>query len=141
MAEGKKGGFFKPAELVITNGRLGQDPELRYTGTGTAICKFSVCVNTRTKKDDPKNKAIWFNFIAFHGLAEHIASNYRKGGKISIAEATPDQEQWTGKDGKDYKKDVWMCWKITEDVAGEAPSAPDDEPPMPGNPDDDDIPF
>lgn len=141
MAHGKKE-FHKPANLSITSGRLGQDPKLRYVGSGMAVCNFSVCVNTRTKKDDPKNKAIWFDMVAFYDLAEHIASNYERGGKISIAEATPDLQQWVGKDGMERKKQVWACWKITEDAdvaTGEAPPmGSDSEPPMY---DDGEVPF
>lgn len=141
MANDKKD-FHKPANLSITGGRLGQDPDLRYVSSGMAVCNFSVCVNTRTKKDDPKNKAIWFDMVAFYDLAEHIASNYKKGSKIDVAEASPDLQQWQGRDGKEHKKTVWACWKITEDAdvaTGEAPPLTEPEPPM--FDDSDSIPF
>ncbi|HIL56684.1 MAG TPA: single-stranded DNA-binding protein, partial [Rhodothermales bacterium] len=37
---------------VILIGNLGQDPELRYTGSGTAVCNFSLATTESYKDRD-----------------------------------------------------------------------------------------
>ncbi|RLG92509.1 hypothetical protein DRO37_09240 [Candidatus Bathyarchaeota archaeon] len=47
-------------------GRLGQDPELRYTPTGKAVARLSVAVNDRYGENE---KTYWFPVICCNGLS------------------------------------------------------------------------
>lgn len=62
-------------------GRLGKDPEMRYTQGGTAVCKFSVAVEGYAPKDKPKHTE-WFNVVAWAKLAEVCAQYLGKGDLI-----------------------------------------------------------
>ena len=58
---------------VILVGNLGGDPELRYTGSGTAVCNFSVAT-TESYKDRDGNQVEnteWHRVVAWARLAEY----------------------------------------------------------------------
>lgn len=66
---------------TILLGRLTKEPELIFAkGTGTAVCKFTVAVNRKFKKDE----ADFINCIAFGKQAEAIAQYMLKGSQISL---------------------------------------------------------
>ena len=67
--------------LVHLVGRAGRDPEVRYLDSGSVLCKFSLAVNRRSKRDDQPD---WFELEIWDKTAE-IAGNYvRKGRLIGI---------------------------------------------------------
>lgn len=61
-------------------GRLTKDPELKFGQSGTAYAKFSIAVPRKMDKD----KADFFNCVAFKKTAETIANYFRKGNQIGI---------------------------------------------------------
>lgn len=66
---------------IILLGRLAKNPELIFAkGTGTAICKFTIAVNRKFKKDE----ADFINCIVFGKQAEAIAQYMLKGSQISL---------------------------------------------------------
>ena len=67
-------------------GRLGQDPESRYTPSGKRVTKFSVATNRRwTSPDGKENTATdWFNVETWNGLAEVVDQYLRKGRKVFV---------------------------------------------------------
>ena len=66
-------------------GRLGKDPEMRYTSGGTACCKFSVAVEAYVPKDSDKPKHTeWFNVVAWAKLAEVCAQYLSKGDLVYV---------------------------------------------------------
>jgi single-strand DNA-binding protein len=58
-------------------GHLGRDPELSYSQTGTAICKFSVAVSRGKDKDTD-----WFNVVCFGKSAEIAVESLSKGSLV-----------------------------------------------------------
>jgi single-strand DNA-binding protein len=67
--------------IVHLVGRAGKDPEVRYLDSGTVLCKLTLAVNRRSKKDDQPD---WFNLEIWDKTGE-IAANYvRKGSLIGI---------------------------------------------------------
>ena len=52
---------------VILMGNLGSDPEMRYTASGTAVCKFSLATSRKfTGKDGQKQeKTEWHRIVAW----------------------------------------------------------------------------
>ncbi len=67
--------------VVHLVGRAGADPEVKFFETGKILCKFTLAVDRRSKKDDQPD---WFN-LEIWGRTAEIASEYvRKGKQVSI---------------------------------------------------------
>ena len=66
--------------LVTLIGRLTRDPELRYSQSGKAFCKFTLAVQRDFKKDE----ADFINCVAWDKRAEAIAEYLRKGRRIAV---------------------------------------------------------
>lgn len=85
---------------VILVGNLGGDPELRYTGSGTAVCNFSVAT-TESYKDRDGNQVEnteWHRVVAWARLAE-ICGEYLSKGRQVYIEGQLQTRQWEDKDG------------------------------------------
>jgi single-strand DNA-binding protein len=68
---------------AILVGRLTRDPELRYTQSNVAYCKFAVAVDRRYKKGEEKS-VDFINIVAWSATAEFIDKYFKKGRRIGI---------------------------------------------------------
>ena len=59
-------------ELTII-GNLVTDPELRFTGQGTAVCNMRVAWNPPKKDDGTERESTYLNVVAWRDLAENLA--------------------------------------------------------------------
>ena len=85
--------------VVVITGNLTQDPELRHTGGGTAVCELRVAVNSRRKEgNDWVDKPNFFNVVVFGGQGENCANYLSKGRPVAI-EGRLDWREWEAKDG------------------------------------------
>ncbi len=87
---------------VMVIGRLGTEPELRYTGTGTATASFRVAVNRRVRQvegAEPREETDWFTVVCWQRLAE-IATEYLKKGARVYVEGRLHSRSWEGQDGQ-----------------------------------------
>ena len=68
-------------------GHLGQDPEVKYTATGTARTTFSVASSQRWKDADGQAQEAteWTRCIAWSTLAEVCAQYVAKGSRVYVA--------------------------------------------------------
>ncbi|WP_412062769.1 single-stranded DNA-binding protein [Rubrivirga sp. IMCC45206] len=85
---------------VILIGNLGQDPELRYTGSGTAVCNMRLAT-TESYKDRDGNQVEnteWHTVVAWARLAE-ICGEYLSKGRQVYIEGQLQTRQWEDKDG------------------------------------------
>ena len=92
---------------VFLVGNLGSDPEMRYTASGTAVCKFSLATSRRfTGKDGQKQeKTEWHRIVAWGKLGE-ICGQYLAKGKQVVIEGRIDYGSYE-KDGvKHYTTDI-----------------------------------
>ena len=92
---------------VILIGNLGSDPEMRYTASGTAVCKFSLATSRKfTGKDGQKQeKTEWHRIVAWTKLAE-ICGQYLSKGKQVMIEGRIEYGSYE-KDGvKHYTTDI-----------------------------------
>lgn len=85
---------------VILLGTMTREPELRYTQSGTAICKFGLAYNEKYKNAE---KTHFFDFIAFGKTAENIQKYFHKGSRI-LVDGSLDFEQWTDQSGQKRSK-------------------------------------
>ena len=85
---------------VILIGNLGQDPELRYTGSGTAVCNMRIATSESYKDRDGNQveNTEWHTVVAWSRLAE-ICGEYLKKGRQVYIEGQLQTRQWDDKDG------------------------------------------
>ena len=85
---------------VLLIGRLGKDPEIRYTQGGDAVCNFSVATSESWKDKntgEKKEKTEWHRVVAFRRLGE-ICGEYLAKGKQVYIEGRLQTRSWE-KDG------------------------------------------
>ncbi len=89
-------------------GRLGQDPEMRYTQTGTAIANFSIATKEvwRDKEGNKQERTEWHRIVAFARLGE-ICGQYLAKGRLVFIEGRIQTRDWVDKDGvKRYTTEI-----------------------------------
>ena len=88
-------------------GRLGRDPEIRYTQSAVAVANFSIATSEKwkDKQGQSQEKTEWHNIVAWGKLAE-FAQNYLTKGKLIWVEGKLQTSDWE-KDGvKHYKTEI-----------------------------------
>ena len=87
---------------VIIVGRLGRDPELRYTQSGTAVCSLSVATDeSYTDRDGNKvDRTEWHRISCFQKQAENCANFLTKGSLIYV-EGSLTTRKWQDQQGQD----------------------------------------
>lgn len=86
---------------VILIGNLGADPEIRHTGSGTAICSFTLATSeswTDKQSGEKQERTEWHRIKIFGRLGE-IAHEYLKKGRQVYIEGSIRTDKFTGKDG------------------------------------------
>ncbi|MEO8808686.1 MAG: single-stranded DNA-binding protein [Rhodanobacter sp.] len=86
---------------VILVGNLGADPEMRHTGSGTAICSFTLATSeswTDKQSGEKQERTEWHRIKIFGRLGE-IAHEYLKKGRQVYIEGSIRTDKFTGKDG------------------------------------------
>lgn len=85
---------------VILIGNLGQDPELRYTPSGTAVCNMRIATNESYKDSNGEwvDKTEWHSVVAWARLAE-ICGQYLKKGSQVYFEGSLQTRSWEDRDG------------------------------------------
>lgn len=85
---------------VILIGNLGQDPELRYTGSGTAVCNMRLATNESYKDSNGEwvDRTEWHNVVTWARLAE-ICGEYLKKGSMIYIEGSLQTRSWEDRDG------------------------------------------
>lgn len=81
-------------------GNLGNDPDMRYTQSDTAVCNISVATTERWKNKDGERveETEWHRVVAFGKLAEIMGEYLRKGSQVYI-EGKIKTEKYTDKEG------------------------------------------
>jgi len=77
-------------------GNLGDDPELRFTPSGRAVCRMRVGHNTRRRNSAGEwvnGPTMWVTVTAWEDLAERLAESLRRGDTV-IVEARDDLSVW-----------------------------------------------
>ena len=83
-------------------GRLGQDPDVRYTQAGKCVASMSVAVSEKWKdqQGQQQERTEWFNVSLFGRLGE-IAGEYLKKGALVYIEGKQRTEKWTDNNNQD----------------------------------------
>ena len=86
---------------VILVGRLGRDPETRYTGGGQAVANFSLATDEsyRDKNGERQKRTEWHKIVVWGKQAE-IAQQYLKKGSLVFIEGRIQSREWQDKEGQ-----------------------------------------
>ena len=87
---------------VILIGRLGRDPEMRYTAGGTPVCNFTLATDEvfRDKGGETQKRTEWHRIVAWAKLAEQCSKLLGKG-KLCYIEGRLQTRKWTDKEGQE----------------------------------------
>ena len=93
----------KGLNKVMLIGRLGQDPEMRYTPSGRPLTKFQLAVNRSwtSSGGEKKTETEWFNVVAWGKLAE-ICNQYLTKGQQVYIEGRIQTRRWKDDDGAQH---------------------------------------
>ena len=91
----------KSINKVILVGRLGRDPELKYTASGTPFCRFSMATDdswTDKGSGEKTERTEWHSIVVWDKLAE-ICNNYLTKGRLVYIEGSLQTREWDDKEG------------------------------------------
>ena len=88
--------------LVQIIGRLGRDPELRYTHTGSPVASLNIATDeSYVDRDDNKvERTEWHRVLVFQRQAENCANYLRKGSLVYV-EGSLQTRKWQDQNGQD----------------------------------------
>ena len=131
-------------------GRLGKDPETRYSASGDAVCSFSVAASEsyKDKSGQKQEKTEWFRCVTYQKLAE-ICGQYLTKGQLVYISGSLQTRQYKDKQGVEKSitevkvRDMKMLGRNDEPKqnAEPKPQAQVTPEPKPMSDLDDDIPF
>lgn len=94
---------------VILVGRLGRDPEVRYTPSGVTVANFSIATSDEWKDKETgqkQEKTEWHRIVAWRRLGE-ICGEYLRKGKQIYVEGKLQTRSWEDRDGnKRYTTEI-----------------------------------
>jgi single-strand DNA-binding protein len=95
----------KSVNKVILVGRLGRDPELKYTASGVPFCRFSMATDDSWNDKgtgERQERTEWHNIVAWDRLAE-ICNQYLTKGKLIYIEGALQTREWDDQEGNKRK--------------------------------------
>ncbi len=102
---------------VMLIGRLGRDPELRYTQSGKPVANFSIATDeSYTGRDGNRvDKAEWHNIVVWDRAGENAANMLRKGSLVYI-EGRLQTRKWQDQQGNNRYSTEIICerWQFLE---------------------------
>ena len=114
---------------VQLTGRLGADPEMRYTPQGHAVTTFRVASNRswRSADGEAHEDTEWFRVVAWNKLAEICNQFLAKGARVYV-EGRLQTRQWQDQEGQTrYSTEVIANDMIMLDMRRDAPDTVDDD--------------
>ena len=83
---------------IIIMGRLTRDPELRRTGSGTAVTSFSLACDRDFKSQSGEKETDFIEIVAWKNTAEFVSKYFSKG-RMAVVEGRLQIRDWTDKAG------------------------------------------
>ena len=83
---------------IILMGRLAREPELRRTGSGTAVTSFSLAVDRDFKSQSGEKDTDFIEVVAWKNTAEFVSKYFSKG-RMAVVEGRLQIRDWTDKAG------------------------------------------
>ena len=121
-------------------GRLGHDPEMRFTGDNQAITKFSLATDRRARPG-AQPETDWHQVICWGKLAE-FAGQYLAKGRLVFVAGRLTYRTWEDKEGQKHRATEIVATELIPLDRRPAVERTEDEPDEPAAGDaDDDLPF
>jgi single-strand DNA-binding protein len=98
--------------VTIVGSIVKEDPELRFTNSGTAVCEFGVRVPASKKNG---TEAVIHNVVAWRELAENVAESVQKGDRVIVV-GVPKTDEFVGRDGQPKRKDKITAYQVGVDL-------------------------
>lgn len=103
--------FFLNKVMLI--GRLGRDPELRYTQSGSPVANFPIATDeSYTDRNGKKVEKVEWHRVVVWGKQGEVAGNYLKKGSHVYIEGSLQTRKWTNKDGRDQYMTEVKAFKL-----------------------------
>ena len=83
---------------IILMGRLCTNPELRRTGSGTAVTSFSLACDRDFKSQSGEKETDFIDVVAWKNTAEFVSKYFSKG-RMAVVEGRLQIRDWTDKSG------------------------------------------
>lgn len=83
---------------IFLQGRLTHDPELRRTGSGTAVTSFSLACDRDFKSQNGEKETDFIEVVAWKNTAEFVSKYFSKG-RMAVVEGRLQIRDWTDKAG------------------------------------------
>ena len=131
---------------AILVGRLGADPEVRYTPDGLMVTNFRLATDEqwKDKNGEKVQRTEWHRIVTFGRLAE-ICQNYLQKGKLVYVEGRIQTRSWEDKEGtKRFITEIVAANKQMLDTKGAGKGSDmtgDTAPPYAGPDAEEDVPF
>ena len=90
---------------IMLIGRLGADPELRYTPSGDPVANFSLATSrsyTDNSSGERIDKTEWFDIVVWGKQAENV-NQYLSKGRLVYVEGRFESREYVGNDGQNRK--------------------------------------
>lgn len=99
-----------PLNLHIITGNLTDDPDLRYTTNGVAVCKITVAIDRENTGPQGKKVTDFLDVIFWRQTAELVANYFKKGRAIQV-QGRLESRFYDNKEGKRVK-----IWELIGDM-------------------------
>ena len=83
---------------IFLQGRLTRDPELRRTGSGTAVTSFSLACDRDFKSQSGEKETDFIDVVAWKNTAEFVSKYFSKG-RMAVVDGRLQIRDWTDKAG------------------------------------------
>mgnify|MGYP001121490377 CR=1 FL=1 len=120
---------------VMIIGRLGRDPEMRYTPSGRPVTTFTVATSRTWNTSDGERRVEteWFNIVAWGNLAEICKQYLNKGHQVYI-EGRLQSRNWDDPEGNKHtsveivaNEMIMLSERREAEASAESEPAEDDE--------------
>jgi len=133
---------------VMLIGRLGSDPEIKYTQSGSPIANLRIATDESytDRNGQRQEKTEWHTVIAFQRTAE-ICQQYLHKGSLVYIEGKLQTRKWQDKQGQERYTTEIQCQRLQMLERKQEGNAPAQASPRPGwdvppvSADDDSVPF
>ncbi len=105
---------------VIIVGTLGQDPDVKYTASGSPVVNVSVATNEnwKDKQGEAQERTEWHRIVIFGKIAE-VAAQYLKKGSQVYFEGKIQTRKWQDQSGQDrYTTEIVIDMNGTMQMLG-----------------------